>query len=106
MSNIFSRIAQLFSSSKEKQCPQNPQAQAQAQAPTPQGVSSECAASCARPAINLTHIDLPTAPSLARVASKRYAKQLKEATPKHSTSSLTTTLRDTEMEQIVQHLNG
>ena len=61
MSNIFSRIAQLFSSSKEKQCPQNPQAQAQA--PTPQGVSSECAASCARPAINLTHIDLPTAPS-------------------------------------------
>ena len=57
MSNIFSKIAQLFSSNKEGQRPQSTEAQASSsQATTSQSAGSH-------PAINLTHIDLPTAPS-------------------------------------------
>ena len=59
MSNIFSKIAQLFSSNKEGQRPQSPEAQTSAS----QATTSQSVASCSRPAINLTHIDLPTAPS-------------------------------------------
>ena len=59
MSNVFSKIAQLFSSNKEGQRPQSTEAQASSS----QATTSQSAASCSHPAINLTHIDLPTAPS-------------------------------------------
>ena len=59
MSNIFSKIAQIFSSNKEGQRPQSTEARTSAS----QATTSQSAASCSRPAINLTHIDLPTAPS-------------------------------------------
>ena len=59
MSNIFSKITQLFSSNKEGRRAQSTETQASSsQATASQGVGS-----CSRPAINLTHIDLPTAPS-------------------------------------------
>ena len=59
MSNIFSKIAQLFSSDKEGQHPQSTETQVSAS----QATTSQSVVSCSRPAINLTHIDLPTAPS-------------------------------------------
>ena len=71
MSNIFSRIAQLFSSNKEEQCLQSTRVQASAS----QATASPGTTSCARPAINLTHIDLPTAPSFG----SRSLEEVREA---------------------------
>ena len=59
MSNIFSKIAQLFSSNKEGRRAQSTETQASSS----QATASQGVVSCSRPAINLTHIDLPTAPS-------------------------------------------
>ena len=59
MSNIFSKIAQLFSSDKEGQHPQSTETQVSSS----QATTSQSVVSCSRAAINLTHIDLPTAPS-------------------------------------------
>ena len=59
MSNIFSKIAQLFSSNKEGRRAQSTETQASSS----QATASQGVVSCSRPAINLTHIDLPAAPS-------------------------------------------